>query len=215
LDFNQRYLFDQSHGALSGGVVGLDEVGRGPLAGPVVAAAVLLDPKNPIAGLNDSKKLSAANRRKLCQQIHLQAKEVRICAESVAVIEQINILQASLRAMTRALQAISTAYASILIDGNQPLPAVEKRRQKCIVKGDQLSASIAAASIVAKCYRDEYMEKLDKEFPVYGFARHKGYGTAAHRIAIGAYGMCREHRPGFCRSIFSVDAQTLNLFEVA
>ena len=176
-------------------MVGIDEVGRGSLAGPVVAAAVILDPQQPITGLTDSKKLSAKIRETLAEQIKQNALAYAIGKASVAEIDEINILQASLLAMRRAVHQLRIKPTQLLIDGNQspnlPFPT------QCIIKGDSKIAAISAASIVAKVSRDHEMVGYEIEFPGYGFAQHKGYGTKQHREALYRLGVTSIHRRSF------------------
>ena len=176
-------------------LAGVDEVGRGPLAGPVVAAAVILDPAHVPAGLDDSKRLSAARRQELFEVIAGTA--LAVCAASVtaAEIDAINIRQATLLAMRRAIAGLSLAPAFVLVDGNDP-PALPCPCE-AIVGGDGLVASIAAASIVAKVTRDAMMARLCARYPAYGFSSHVGYATAVHRAALLAQGPCPEHRYSF------------------
>ena len=176
-------------------VAGVDEAGRGPLAGPVVAAAVILDQRKPIAGLDDSKKLSAARRESLCAQILAQALCCSVARASVEEIDRLNILQATLLAMRRAVAGLRLKPALVLVDGNR-LPVLDVVAQ-AIVGGDALVPSISAASIVAKVHRDQWCLELDLLYPVYGFAAHKGYGTAQHLAALQAHGACPEHRRSF------------------
>ncbi len=174
-------------------LVGVDEVGRGPLAGPVVAAAVVL--KAPIAGLNDSKKLSAKRRAALESQILDQALDYAIVEVDPATIDQINILQASLLAMQRAVEQLTTPYDEVWVDGNRA-PALSAPT-RAIVGGDGSVAEISAASIIAKEYRDRLMRTLHHDYPVYGFDRHMGYPTAMHRAALLEHGPCAAHRLSF------------------
>lgn len=174
---------------------GVDEVGRGPLAGPVVAAAVILDPRRPIAGLNDSKKLSDKRRELLALQIRQQARAFALAYASSWEIDQHNILQASLLAMQRAVQGLRIRPKQVLVDGNR-LPAWHWPSQ-AIVGGDGLVDAIAAASILAKVMRDHEMRHLDGHYPGYGFAQHMGYPTAKHRAAILRLGHCPAHRLSF------------------
>jgi ribonuclease HII len=176
-------------------LAGIDEVGRGPLAGPVVAAAVILDPGKVPAGLADSKALSAARREALFDKIAGTALAIGIASVTAAEIDAINIRQATLQAMTRAVAALPLAPLKVLVDGNDPpsLPCP----CEAIVKGDALVASIAAASIIAKVTRDAMMARLAQLYPAYGFAGHVGYGTAVHRAAIQEHGPCPEHRYSF------------------
>jgi ribonuclease HII len=180
----------------AGRIAGVDEAGRGPLAGPVVAAAVILDPSRPIEGLNDSKKLSEAKRERLALEIREKALSWAIAEASATEIDEINILQASLLAMCRATEALHLAPEFAQIDGNKvppgfPCPA------EAIVKGDGKVAAIAAASILAKTYRDALMRELAVSFPQYGFERHMGYPTPAHFAALKAHGPCSAHRRSF------------------
>lgn len=179
-------------------VVGLDEAGRGPLAGPVVAAAVMLDLSRPIEGVFDSKQIPARKRESLYGRIVAEAVAWGVGQASVEEIEERNILQASLCAMRRALDKIEAAWSIALIDGNQTIPGIGQDVQCAIVKGDAASASIAAASIIAKVFRDRLMVGYQAEFPDYGFAQHKGYGTAVHIDRIRKLGLCPIHRRSFC-----------------
>lgn len=191
------------------GVSGVDEAGRGPLAGPVVAAAVLLDPERPIAGLDDSKRLSAPRRAELSRQIFEQARAVSIAAVEPSEIDRINILQASLLAMRRAVEALDPAPGEVLVDGNRcPQLDVPAR---AIVGGDGLEPAIAAASIVAKVERDRMMVALDEGHPGYGFAAHKGYGTRAHLDTLLRLGPCAAHRRSFAPIRALLDQLTLDL----
>ena len=177
------------------GLCGVDEAGRGPLAGPVMAAAVMLDPERPIDGLRDSKKLSAAARERLADAIRLRAAAWCIAEASVAEIDKLNILHATLLAMQRAVAGLSRAPDDVWVDGNR-CPNWAWRSQ-AVVKGDDKVAAIAAASILAKTARDQFMCRLHDEFPAYGFAQHMGYGTAAHLAALQAHGACPQHRKSF------------------
>ena len=174
-------------------VCGIDEAGRGPWAGPVVAAAVILDPRNIPAGLNDSKKLTEQRREALFEPIRGSAR-VAIGIAETGRIDRDNILEATMWAMAQALRQLGEVSLA-LVDGNRPPPLPCK--VKTIVGGDALSLSIAAASIIAKVTRDRLMIGLDREFPHYGFARHKGYGTALHRDALARHGPCPQHRRSF------------------
>lgn len=171
---------------------GCDEVGRGPLAGDVVAAAVILDPENPIAGLDDSKKLTEKKREQLFIEIQQKAKSWCIARASVAEIDKINILQASLLAMTRAVQGLHIQPEHVLVDGNK-LPKWNYTAE-AVVKGDSRVAAISAASILAKVTRDREMVALDKIYPGYGFADHKGYPTKVHMDALDKLGITPIHR---------------------
>lgn len=177
-------------------ICGLDEAGRGPLAGPVVAAAVVFaDDHTPIAGIDDSKKLKEADRERLYPLIVEQAAAWAVAEVSAAEIDEMNILRASLDAMRRAAEQLVPAPDFLLIDGNQPVPCATK--QESLVKGDSRCYTIAAASILAKVHRDRLLVALDAQYPAYGFAGHKGYPTRAHREAIAAHGPCPEHRRTF------------------
>ena len=176
-------------------MAGVDEAGRGPLAGPVVAAAVILDDQNPIAGLADSKKLSAARREWLFDEIRAKALCCSIAQASVEEIEQLNILQATLLAMKRAVQGLRLTPKKVLVDGNR-LPVLSMMAE-AIVQGDALVPSISAASILAKVHRDRWCATMDLAYPQYGFSKHKGYGTAQHLAALQLHGACPEHRKTF------------------
>ena len=180
-------------------VCGVDEAGRGPLAGPVCAAAVLLPPGLEIAGLNDSKKLSGAKRERLYDEITQKALSYGIAFASVEEIETLNILGATYLAMNRAIAQLDPPPALALIDGNRN--AGIENASRCVVGGDAKCASIAAASILAKVTRDRYMLEMAERFPEYGFAQHKGYGTQAHYDALRRYGPCPIHRPSFLRKM--------------
>jgi ribonuclease HII len=181
-------------------LAGVDEVGRGPLAGPVVAAAVILDPARPIVGLRDSKKLSASERERLSLCIHEHCLAFAIAEASVAEIDAINILQASLLAMRRALLALPLRPTHIMIDGNKA-PQLADVFADChietLVRGDDLVPAISAASIIAKVYRDALMARLDGEYPGYGLARHAGYPTPVHLEALARLGPTNIHRLSF------------------
>jgi ribonuclease HII len=180
---------------LPGLMAGVDEAGRGPLAGPVVAAAVILDDLRPIAGLNDSKKLTAARREKLFDEIRAKALCCSIAQATVEEIDEINILQATLLAMRRAVEGLRLKPAKVLVDGNR-LPVLDVLAE-AIVKGDATVPAISAASILAKVTRDRWCAELDARYPQYGFATHKGYGTAMHLAALQTHGACPEHRKTF------------------
>ena len=179
----------------NGLMAGVDEAGRGPLAGPVVAAAVILDDLNPIRGLNDSKKLSAKRREALFDEIRARALCFSIAEASVQEIDQINILQATLLAMKRAVEALRLPPKLVLVDGNR-LPTLTIRAE-AIVQGDALVPAISAASILAKVHRDRLCEEMHHLYPVYGFDQHKGYGTAQHLAALQAHGPADCHRLTF------------------
>jgi len=177
-------------------VAGIDEVGRGPLAGPVVAAAVVLGHDHGIEGLNDSKKLSETMRERLAAEIHRHALGVGIGLCDVAEIESLNILGATLLAMRKAFAELPIPVDQVLIDGNRDpcIPGVDAR---LIVGGDASVPEISAASIVAKVHRDRLMRRLHQRHPEYGFDRHKGYGTRFHLEALQRFGPCPEHRASF------------------
>ena len=181
-------------------VCGVDEAGRGPLAGPVCAAAVMLPPGLAIPGLNDSKKLTDKKRRELYDVIIREAVTYGVAFASETEIDEINILQATFLAMERAMQKLSPQPELALIDGNRAkdfgLPV------RTIIKGDSLSASIAAASILAKVTRDRLMEEYDAQYPQYGFAVHKGYGTRRHYEALREFGPCPIHRQTFLKKFY-------------
>lgn len=190
LDFEQRAW---RQGARA--VAGVDEAGRGPLAGPVVAAAVILPPIFSLPGLDDSKKLTARQRDRLYPLIREQALAVGIGVGSVAEIDRCNILQATLLGMRRAIARLAVPADYLLIDGVTPVPV--NIRQMTIKQGDSRSLSIAAASVVAKVVRDRIMQSYDRLYPQYGFARHKGYGSLLHRQAVAAHGPSPCHRRSF------------------
>ncbi len=176
-------------------MAGVDEAGRGPLAGPVVAAAVILDDLNPIKGLADSKILTSVRREKLFDEIRSKALCCSIAEASVEEIEELNILQATMLAMRRAVEGLRLKPKLVLVDGNR-LPVLSIRAE-AIVKGDSKVPAISAASILAKVHRDRWCLAYDLEFPQYGFAKHKGYGTAEHLAALKAHGACPQHRKTF------------------
>jgi len=179
----------------AGLVAGVDEAGRGPLAGPVIAAAVILDPDNPVMGLQDSKQLSPARRESLYAEITVQALAWATGRSEVAEIDAINILQATLLAMRRAVEKLVPAADYVLVDGNRcpqlTCPA------EAIIKGDSRIPAISAASILAKVTRDRLMVQFNDEYPGYAFDRHKGYGTPQHRTALAKHGPCRLHRMSY------------------
>jgi ribonuclease HII len=176
-------------------VAGVDEVGRGPLIGDVVTAAVILDPNKPIVGLNDSKKLSEKRRNALYQHIMDNALSVSVGRASPAEIDKLNILHATMLAMQRAVAGLSILPERVLVDGNRvPDFGIASH---AIIKGDGLVAAISAASIIAKVTRDAEMDMLDSQYPQYGFAKHKGYPTKAHFEALALYGVLPEHRKSF------------------
>lgn len=182
----------------SGGLVaGVDEAGRGPLAGPVAAAAVILNPDRPVEGLADSKKLSAAKREQLAREVRESALAWGVAWADPAEIDTLNILAATMLAMRRAILGLSVTPDLVQVDGNR-LPDLRfGERQlpgEAIVGGDERVAAISAASILAKTVRDRMMVELDRLYPCYEFARHKGYGTAVHRARLEEFGPCRAHR---------------------
>ena len=179
----------------AGLVAGVDEAGRGPLAGPVVAAAVILDWRRPIAGLADSKLLTALRREQLFDQIWARALCCSIASASVEEIDRLNILQATMLAMRRAVMGLRLRPVKVLVDGNR-IPVMEVLAE-AIVKGDALIPSISAASILAKVHRDRWCAQLHVQFPEYGFDAHKGYGTERHMAALREHGACPEHRRSF------------------
>jgi ribonuclease HII len=176
-------------------VAGIDEAGRGPLAGPVVAAAVILDPARPIAGLRDSKLLSPAKRERIAAEIRARALAWAVAESEVAEIDALNILRATLLAMRRAVDALQVSPLHALVDGDR-CPEL-RCPARAIIKGDRDVAVIAAASILAKTARDALLLALDREYPQYGFARHKGYGTPEHLAALRRHGPCPAHRQSF------------------
>lgn len=178
-------------------IAGLDEAGRGPWAGPVVAAAVILNPEKPILGLGDSKKLSEKKREALYEPIFLRAVSVGIGVVSPEQIDHMNILQASLHAMKLAFEQLEIKAHEAWVDGNQRVPLESNVIQKIFVGGDNLHECIMAASIIAKVYRDRLMLDYAKRYPEYGFEKHKGYGTAAHLAALKRLGPCEIHRMSF------------------
>ena len=176
-------------------VAGVDEAGRGPLAGPVVAAAVILDDLHPIKGLADSKKLTALRRERLYDEIRAKALCCSVAQASVEEIDRLNILQATLLAMRRAVEGLRLKPTKVLVDGNR-LPVLDIVAE-AIVQGDALVPAISAASILAKVTRDRWCAELHAQYPLYGFAGHKGYGTAEHMAALRDHGPCPEHRRSF------------------
>ena len=188
------------HGVLRQRIAGVDEAGRGPLAGPVVAAAVILHPDRPIAGLADSKVLTAATRARLSEAIRRSAVCFGIGWADPAEIDALNILEATFLAMRRAVLAMSLCPHRLLIDGNR-LPRLEglgaALSARAIIGGDASEPCISAASILAKTARDRYMDEMDRVYPQYAFARHKGYATATHRRMLLAHGPCPLHRRSF------------------
>ncbi len=195
----RRLLFVDGYrtcSAIQPWVAGVDEAGRGPLAGPVAVAAVVLDPDRPIAGLADSKALTAATRERLSALIQAQAAAWQIVLVGATEIDAMNILQACLDGMRRALVALRPTPLLALIDGNRMPPRLPCPG-RTLVRGDALEPAISAASILAKVARDRYMVDLERHHPGYGFAKHKGYPTAAHLEALKRLGPCPEHRRSF------------------
>lgn len=187
-------------------ICGVDEAGRGPLAGPVCAAAVILDEKHKIEGLNDSKKISPKKRQKLFEDIKKYSLAYAVTFIDNDTIDKINILQATMLAMRRSVENLKIKPDIVLIDGpSDPYSPYlyEEINSLCIIKGDQLSASIAAASIAAKVCRDQLMEEIDKQYPEYEFKRHKGYGTKLHFDMIDKYGISPIHRKTFLKKHFA------------
>ena len=180
---------------IPGLMAGVDEAGRGPLMGPVVAAAVILDELNPIKGLADSKKLTPLKREKLYDEIRAKALCFSVALATVEEIDTLNILQATMLAMKRAVEGLRLKPHKVLVDGNQ-LPILSMLSE-AIVKGDALVPAISAASILAKVHRDRWCTEFDLQYPQYGFAGHKGYGTAAHLAALREHGACPQHRRSF------------------
>lgn len=176
-------------------VAGVDEVGRGPLAGPVVAAAVILDPARPVEGLRDSKQLSAVRREELAALLKERALAWAVAHCTPEEIDEINILQASMLAMRRAVEALSIAPRFVQVDGNR-CPEL-KIPSEAIIGGDDCIPCISAASIIAKVHRDAEMHRLHEQFPAYGFCRHKGYATPEHLAALETHGACSIHRLSF------------------
>lgn len=208
VDLAEKYakMSEYERGAWEKGITfiaGMDEAGRGPLAGPVVAAAVILDPNNPVYGVDDSKKLSPARRAALKKEIEEKAIAVSVGMADVETIDRINILEATKLAMKRAVEGLAFTPELVLIDAVKlDLVSLD---QMPIIKGDTLSVSIAAASIVAKETRDDILRLYDEIYPEYGFASHKGYGTKAHYEAIEKYGILPIHRMSFLKSFLEKD----------
>jgi ribonuclease HII len=189
------------------GLCGVDEAGRGPLAGPVVAAAVMLNPKRRIKGLRDSKKLSPAAREGLAIEIREYALAWCVAEASVAEIGQLNILHATMLAMQRAVAGLSLPPDDVWVDGNR-CPNWSWR-SRAVIQGDDKVAAIAAASILAKTTRDDLMRRLHDDYPAYGFAQHKGYGTAEHLAALKSHGPCLHHRREFAPVKLALDQLSL------
>ena len=192
--------FDSAIRSECGVVCGIDEAGRGPLAGDVFAAAVIFDEGVYIEGLNDSKKLTEKKREALFDEIISKARAYCVASASVDEIERLNILQADFLAMERAYRGLASNAGIVLVDGNQ-LPALDAR-MRYVIKGDAKSASIAAASILAKVSRDRYMKRMAEKYPQYSFEKHKGYGTKAHYAAVDEFGLCEIHRKSFFKKYF-------------
>ena len=197
----EREYFEQGYRS----VAGVDEVGRGPLAGPVVCAAVILPLDAEISGIDDSKKLSKKKREQLAEQIKERAISYSIAEVSEETIDEINILQATRLCMKRAVEGLSTQPDFVLTDGNMQLDI--ELPQKSIVKGDALVCSIGAASILAKVYRDKLMEEYAKEYPGYGFERNAGYGTKEHIGEIAKKGLCKIHRKTFAEKFWDKEGK--------
>ena len=195
--FTDLWLFErEAREAGRTQIAGVDEAGRGPLAGPVVAAAVILPEDFDLSGIRDSKALTPAQREKSYDRIVKEALAVGVGIVDTETIDKINILQATYEAMRAALRDMGAAFDFVLVDGNQLIPKLAVD-QKAVVEGDSKSASIAAASIVAKVTRDCIMVELSKKYPGYGFEKHKGYGTKEHLQAIEEQGVCSVHRKSF------------------
>lgn len=192
--------FDSAIRSECGVVCGIDEAGRGPLAGDVFAAAVIFDEGVFVEGINDSKKLTEKKREALFDEIISKARAYCIASASVEEIERLNILQADFLAMERAYSGLDVKAGIVLVDGNQ-LPALDAQ-MRYVIKGDAKSASIAAASILAKVSRDRYMKQMAEKYPQYGFEKHKGYGTKAHYAAVDEFGLCEIHRKSFFKKYF-------------
>ena len=189
------------------GLCGVDEAGRGPLAGPVVAAAVMLNPKRRIKGLRDSKKLTPAARESLAIEIREYALAWCVAEATVAEIDQINILHATMLAMQRAVAGLQIPPDDVWVDGNR-CPNWPWR-SRAVIQGDDKVAAIAAASILAKTARDDLMRRLHDDYPAYGFAQHKGYGTAEHLVALKSHGPCLHHRREFAPVKLALDQLSL------
>ncbi len=189
-----NFLIEEDFGWPNKLIAGIDEAGRGPWAGPVVSAAVVLNKKNIPSDLNDSKKISEKKRQSLYSSIY-NSHFVGVGISSIEEIDNLNILQATFLSMKRALDNLDCSVDAILVDGNLD-PGFDYKTE-CIVNGDSISFSIAAASIIAKVTRDNLMSKIHKEFPNYNWRRNKGYGTKEHRNALDMYGPCKYHRKSF------------------
>lgn len=196
----ELYLFDTEKRAKAPVLCGVDEAGRGPLAGPVACAAVILPPDIRLEGVNDSKKLTEKRREEIYEAIVQQAVCFKVELIGPEVIDEINILNATMLGMRRAIEGLCVKPDLALIDGNR-CPSGLTVSAEAVIKGDALSASIAAASILAKVTRDRYMRKLAEEYPQYGFEKHKGYGTRLHYDMIKAYGVQPFHRRSFLKKL--------------
>ena len=197
------YEYDAAVRAQYGCFAGVDEAGRGPLCGPVCVAACILDPENPVHGINDSKKLTEKKRDALFDEIKEKALAYRIVFVGPDIIDRDNILNATMGGMRQAVEELDIVPNLVLVDGNR-VPAGLQIPAQPVVKGDATSASIGAASILAKVSRDRYVcDVLDKQYPEYQFARHKGYGTKLHYEMLDQYGVCPEHRISFLKSWFA------------
>lgn len=197
--------FDSRVAEIYGSVCGIDEAGRGPLAGAVYAAAVILDPEKPINGLNDSKKLTEKKREMLFEEIIVKAKAFCVAYATVEEIESTDILSADLLAMKRAYEGLHEKAGMIIVDGDV-LPDIDGEI-RALKKGDARSEAVAAASILAKVSRDRYMKEQALLYPQYGFEKHKGYGTKAHMDAVDTYGLCPIHRASFFKKHFEKNGQ--------
>lgn len=197
-DSTALYAFDEQLRAQHGTLCGVDEAGRGPLCGPVCCAAVILDPANPVEGVNDSKKLSAKRREKLYEEITQKALAWKVIFVPPEEIDEKNILWATMDGMAQAVAGLEPAPAYVIVDGNRYPPAVSQPGET-VVKGDANSASIAAASILAKVSRDRYMMELDRQYPQYQLAKHKGYPTKLHYELIAQYGIQPFYRRSFLK----------------
>ena len=193
------YAYDADIRAQYGCFAGVDEAGRGPLCGPVCVAACILDPEDPVYGINDSKKLSEKKREALFDQIVEKALAYKIVFVGPDIIDRDNILNATMGGMRQAVEGLDIVPNLVLVDGNR-IPAGLTMPAQSVVKGDATSASIGAASILAKVSRDRYVaDALDREYPQYQFAKHKGYGTKLHYAMLDEYGPCPEHRMTFLK----------------
>ena len=197
-DSTALYAFDVALRAQHGVLCGVDEAGRGPLCGPVCCAAVILDPANPVEGVNDSKKLSAKHREELYEEITRKALAWKVIFVPPEEIDEKNILWATMDGMAQAVAGLDPAPAYVLVDGNRYPPDVSQPGET-VVKGDANSASIAAASILAKVSRDRYMVELDRQYPQYQLAKHKGYPTKLHYELIAQYGIQPFYRRSFLK----------------